>query len=183
MSNFSLEKDYSIIKNSPEDIAFRRNSNTLSILGTGVIIFGLWSIIKVLAYVALGVPLYSAADIESFDEVSLDLVMTVLEVMLAGDVIVRLIIGLYAGKEGRKQRKRVPGFYLVFTVWEILFVLFSVIAVIQQFLDARNEEFIEDYVSLFMELSSLVILIEVFIAALSVRRYKKRALDLIRRQK
>ena len=94
--------------------------------------------------------------------------------MLAGDVIVRLIIGICSVVEGRNHDKRAPGFYLVFAVWEILFGILSVIAVIYHFLTLEDDTFIEVYVSFFMELTSLAILVEVYIAALSVRRYKKR---------
>lgn len=163
-----------IVSNSPEAVKFRRNSSTLRILGAGVIIYGFWSVIKVIAYVVLGIPLYSAADIENLGEITIDFLLAVLAVLMAGDVIVRLIIGIFAWIEGRRQDKRAPGFYLIFTVWEILFCIFSVYSVIAQFLTLSNDTFIEVYVSLFMELTSLVILIEVYIAALSVRRYKKR---------
>lgn len=160
--------------NSPEAINFRRNSNTLSILGAGVIIFGFWSVIKIVTYSVLGIPLYTEADVEAAGGVSIDIIVTVLYCLLAGDIIVRLIIGLIAGAEGRDHSKRKRGFYLGFMVWEIIFQIFSVFTVIAQFLSLNDDTFVEVYVSLFMELSSLLILIEVYIAALSVRRYKKR---------
>ena len=160
--------------NSPEAINFRRNSNTLSILGAGVIIFGFWSVIKIVTYSVLGVPLYTEADVEAAGGVSIDIIVTVLYCLLAGDIIVRLIVGLCARAEGKHHEKRQKGFYLGFTVWEILFEIFSVYSVIVQFLNLNDKDCIEVYVSIFMELSSLLILIEVYIAALSVRRYKKR---------
>jgi hypothetical protein len=179
-----VELTEDIIRNSPETLKFRHNSDTLTVLGAGVIIYGFWSVIKVVAYVVLGIPIYSTADVEYLDgAVTIDFIMGVLAVMLAGDVIVRLIIGLCSGAEGRRHDKRVPGFYLVFTVWEILFCLFSVSSVVYQFLTLEDDTYIEVYVSFFMELTSLAILIEVYIAALSVRRYKKRMAKKLKEQK
>lgn len=160
--------------NSPEAVNFRRNSSTLSILGTGVIIFGFWSVIKIVTYVALGIPLYSDADIAEVDGMTIEILMTVLYCMLAGDIIVRLIAGLCARAEGKNHIKRQKVFYLGFIVWEIIFQIYSVSAVIAQFLSLKDDTYVETYVSLFMELSSMLILIEVYIAALSVRKYKKR---------
>ena len=162
-----------IVSNTPEDINFRRNSNTLSILGAGVIIFGFWSVIKIFTYSALGIPIYTESDVEAAGNVSIEIILYVLYGLLAGDVIVRLIVGLCAGAEGRDHDKKHNGLYLGFTVWEILFEIFCVVSVIIQFLTLTDDKFIEVYVSLFMELSSLLILIEVYIAALSVRKYKK----------
>ena len=170
----NIRQDNTIVLNSPEDIDFRRNSSTLSILGAGVIIFGFWSIVKIVTYSVLGIPLYTEADVEAAGGVSIDIIVNVLYCMLAGDILVRLVVGLCARAEGQDHNKRKSGLYLGFTIWEIIFEVFSVISVIVQFLSLNDDTFIEVYVSLFMELSSLLILIEVYIAALSVRRYKKR---------
>ena len=170
----NIRQDNTIVLNSPEDIDFRRNSSTLSILGAGVIIFGFWSIVKIVTYSVLGIPLYTEADVEAAGGVSIDIIVNVLYCILAGDIIVRLVVGLCARAEGQDHNKRKSGLYLGFTIWEIIFEVFSVISVIVQFLSLKDDTFIEVYVSLFMELSSLLILTEVYIAALSVRRYKKR---------
>jgi len=170
----SIIQDNAIEMNSPEAVNFRRNSSTLSILGIGVIIFGFWSVIKIVTYVMLGIPIYNDADIAGVDGMTIELLMTVLYCMLAGDVIVRLIAGLCARAEGKNHNKRQKGFYLGFIVWEILFQIYSVYTVIMQFLSIKDDTYVETYVSLFMELSSMLILIEVYIAALSVRKYKKR---------
>ena len=170
----SIIQNNAIELNSPETVNFRRNSSTLRILGTGVILYGFWSVIKIATYVALGIPLYSDAEIAAVDGMTLEILMTVLYCMLAGDVIVRLIVGLCARAEGKNHDKRQKGFYLGFIVWEIIFQIYSVSAVIAQFLSLKDDTYVETYVSLFMELSSLLILIEVYIAALSVRKYKKR---------
>ena len=165
-----------ILQNAPESIRFRRDSNTLRILGAGVIIYGFWSVFKVLAEAFFGVPLFTSADLKELEGTGVDmnLLLIILSVLLAGDVIVRLIVGLCSIAEGRKQDKRINRIYLVFAVWEILFEVFSVVSVVVQMMKEEERSFLEVYISFFMELSALVILVEVFIAAISVRKYKKR---------
>ena len=63
-----------ILENSPEAIRYRRNLNTLSILGVGVIVFGFWGIIKIAAELFLGVDLYSSVDMEGFSEFEITIV-------------------------------------------------------------------------------------------------------------
>ena len=162
-----------ILQNDPRSVNFRRNSNTLVILGTAVIVFGLWNIIKVVAYSILGIPIYDLSDLEGVEaedeQFFMIFIMIILYITLAGDAVVRFIAGHNARAEGLGKKRSKA--YLFFLVWEILFGIFTVGSVISEMF-ASPESFEDYYVSLFMELSSLVILIEVFIAALSVRKYK-----------
>ena len=176
MVNESISEK-TILKNAPESIRFRRDSHTLSILGMGVILFGFWSVFKVLAQAVLGVPLFTSTDLKELEGTGVDMnvLIIVLSALLAGDVIVRLIVGLCSMAEGRNHEKRIKRIYLVFAVWEILFEVFSVISVFIQMMKEEERSFLEMYISFFMELSALVILLEVYIAAISVRKYKKLA--------
>lgn len=176
MVNESFSEN-AILKNAPESVRFRRDSNTLSILGMGVILFGFWSVFRVLTQVVLGVPLFTSTDLKELEGtgVGMDLLIIILSVLLAGDVIVRLIVGLCSMAEGRNHTRCISRIYLVFAVWEILFEVFSVISVFIQMMKEEERSFLEMYISFFMELSALVILVEVYIAAINVRKYKKRA--------
>ncbi|MBQ2066966.1 MAG: hypothetical protein II496_05535, partial [Clostridiales bacterium] len=105
----------------------------------------------------------------------LPIIMAVLYVMLAADVIVRLIVGLNARAEGRGRSR--SAFYLVFNLWMIFFGIFNVGSIVWQCFEVGYTEALFDYLlMLFMEASSLAITIEVYAAALSVRRYKLREL-------
>lgn len=162
-----------LIKNDPESVGFRRNSKTLVILGMGVIIFGFWSVIKVAAYTLMGIPLFDATEMKDIGPEQMPFLMTLLVIILTGDVIVRLIVGISARKEGLGRKVRSG--YLILNVWLILFGLFTVGSVIREIFVLELSESPEDYfTSLFLELSSLVITLEVFISALSVRRYKRK---------
>jgi hypothetical protein len=163
------------LQNDDATIKFRRNSRTLADLGTGIIVFGFWSIIKLATYLILNIPIYDLSEIEDMDQSDLPIVMGMLYVMLAIDVVVRLIVGLNARAEGRGRKR--SSLYLIFNVWLILFGLFSVGSVIWEcFESIMTESFFDYLLTLFMECSSLAITIEVYIAALSVRRYKLKEL-------
>ena len=168
-----------ILKNSPEAIKFRRNSSTLTIFGAGVMIFGFWNIIKLLGYVLLDIPLYSAEQLAGMDQETQNVITVIVAVLLIGDTIVRVIVGLSARAESRHQTRLFPRFYLFFLVWEILFEIYAVGSVIAELtVILTYSSFEDDFVSLFMELTSLVILIEVYIAALGARKYKRHAAKL-----
>lgn len=165
-----------ILNNSPEALKFRRNCSTLTIFGTGVIVFGFWGIIKVLAYVLLGIPLYSEGQLAMMEPEMYDFLMIVLAILIAGDAIVRLIVGLSARAEGKRHTRLFPKFYLFFTVWELLFEIYTVFSLILELLVLKTyTAFEDDFISLIVELTSLAVLIEVYLAALSVRKYKKHA--------
>lgn len=160
-----------VLKNDPESIRYRRNSNTLTILGAGVSIYGFWGIIKLFAQFALGVQVFDPSDEEALGNIGMIFVMFTLVILLAFDVLLRLFVGLRARRDG--QGKKVGISYLIFDVWLMLGSVASVALVISSILEGSGA-FFDNFVALFMELSSLGICLEVFIAAVSVRRYRAR---------
>ena len=168
-----------ILKNSPEAIKFRRNLSTLTIYGAGVIVFGFWNIIKVLGFVLLDIPLFTPGQLASIEPEAYSFITITFAVLLAGDTVVRLIIGLSARAESRNRSRLFPRFYLFFLVWEIIFEVYACLSVIWELLVLQTySSFEDDFISLFMELTSLVVLIEVYIAALGSRKYKRLAAKL-----
>lgn len=163
-----------ILQNDKRSIRYRRDCSTLVILGTGVIVFGFWSVIKLAAYLILDIPIFDVSEMEDMGEADLPMLMTILYIMTTGDVLVRLFVGLNAISEGRSKTGRLNGgLYLAFNVWMIIFSIYSVGAFIWQLTElVILDDIIEYYLLLFMEISSLVIVIEVYAAALSARHYK-----------
>ena len=164
-----------VLQNDKASIKFRRNSNTLVDLGTGIIIFGFWSIVKLATYTILDIPIYDLSEFDDLDQGDLPFIMALLYIFLAGDVLVRIIVGLNARAEGR-GKSRSP-LYLFFNVWMIFFGLYTVGSLVWEcFMAGYTETLFDLLLMLFMEISSLVITIEVYVAALSVRRYKLKEL-------
>lgn len=160
-----------ILQNDPDSIKYRKNVDNLVILGTGVILFGFWSIMKFIAYLALDIPLYDEGMFEDMDPIGTVFVMIFVAIFYVIDMIIRLIVGLGARAEGKGIRR--PGkAYLFFNIWLIVFSIISVI-IAANFFVASNGMTYSNLISLFMELSSLLILLEVFISALYVRKYRR----------
>ena len=158
-----------VLQNDPESVRYRRNLNTLVILGTGVSVFGFWGIIKLFTQIVLGIQIFDPSDEEALGDFGMIIAMTTLVILMAFDVLLRLFVGLRARRDG--QGKKVGKAYLIFDVWLMLGSIASVLIVVSSILEGSGP-FFDNYISLFMELSSLVICLEVFIAAISVRRYR-----------
>ena len=162
-----------ILDNSPEAVRYRRNLNTLSILGTGVIVFGFWGIIKIAAEFFLGIDVFNPEDIKDLNELGLKIVNITLFVVLTVDIILRIIVGIKAKRE--EHGKKTGRGYLVIILWLVLSSSVNVTAAAWEIITMRAA-FFEYFVAIFMELSSLVVSLEVFIAAVSVRRYRRKYL-------
>ena len=89
----------SILKNDKDSIKYRRNLNTLVVLGTGVIIFGFWGIIKIIAQAFFGLQIIDPADLEGLGPVGVVITMILTAAILSLDVILRLYVGLRARRE------------------------------------------------------------------------------------
>ena len=73
-----MEEDINtLLDNKPEAMRYRRSLSTLIILGTGVIVFGFWGIIKLAAQLFFGIELFKPEDLEGFDETA-KIIVTVL---------------------------------------------------------------------------------------------------------
>jgi len=160
-----------ILKNDPASVKYRRNKNILNVLGSGVIMFGFWTIIKIIAQVLLG---DQYIDRESIMELGIGgtiFVVFVVAFVFSIDFIMRLYVGLRARRESRGQK--VGSGHLVVSVFLILGSLLSIGVVIWNIMDTQGD--LDDNIAaIFLELSSLVITLEVFMASVSVKRYRKK---------
>ena len=160
-----------ILRNDAGSVKYRRNLNTLVVLGTGVALFGFWGIIKLIAQVLLGYQVVDPAQLEDLEPEGVVFVMFFVAAVLSIDVILRFYAGLRMRREGLGKKTGIG--HLIVTVFLILGSLFTVSFVTFAILNAEGG-LEENFVGLFMELSSLVITIEVFVASLKVRRYRKK---------
>ena len=153
-------EDNTILKNDKETVKYRRNLNTLVVFGTGVVLFGFWGIIKLIAQILLGFQIVDPELLDGLDPAGIVFVMFFVAAVLAIDVILRLYAGLRARREGY-GKKTGAGHRIV-----LVLLIISIMT--------ASGDLEENITGLFMELSSLVITLEVFMASVSVRKYRKR---------
>lgn len=145
----------------------RRNQNYLVIIGTGVIVFGLWSVIKTLMLLVLGTQGVSGY----FDSVSssgmpMEMSYLLLMLLLSADLLVRLYVGVSARAEGFGAKK--GNVYVVFAVLLCLFHLAVIVmGVASRFRYYDSPE--DAAVSFLMDLTSLVTLVELVNSIVKVR--------------
>lgn len=164
-----MEND--ILKNDAGSVKYRRNLNTLVVLGTGVMMFAVWGIIKLIAEILLGFQFIEPEDLEDLGTEGIVFVTAFVAIVLSIDVILRLYVGIRARREG--HGKKVGVGHLIVSVLLIIESVFTTAFVIWTIV-TQTEGMEDPFVALLMELSSLVITLEVFMASISVRRYRRR---------
>lgn len=182
-------KWFYMINNTEDQINIRRAQDTLVNVGTGVILFGSWEVIKVmLTMIANRAKLldYMKSNIETvtdgpvFSDTALFLIFFSMAMVFYGfGLVSRIIIGRSAIAEGKG--KKTGSVYLVLTAVMILIGVSSfwgdLLLLMGKNAGAVGEDLLlkdVSIVSLFIELTSLVMLIEMAAAAIKVKRYKRR---------
>lgn len=151
----------------------RRNQYTLIITGAGVIIFGVWSLVKTLLLMVFA-PSYMHTYFNPEDIWSDKLVMTIIYIIVVLISIIGLLIQLYIGrsaiKEARGKRKR--SLYLVIAVIEMFFLAVSILSTLF-FLGSTEQYLLNSIVSMFIDFTLFVIFLELFISSRRLRKIRK----------
>lgn len=143
----------------------RRYQNLLTVSGLGVIIFGLWSVLKSILLLFMKEGILSEIPDDTFVRVMFFLI---LGGILLIDVLIRLYVGLSARAEGFGKKK---GYGYV--VIAILMALASLTSLVLIFFDSNEQSLWELIVSVIVEATSLVVTIELLVAAFTVKKLKK----------
>lgn len=148
-----------------KEIRLRRYQNLLTISGLGVIAFGAWSVLKTILL------LFFRKDyLERIPDDNLFRV--ILFVMIGGillfDFAIRLFVGLSARAEGKGKKK---GY--AYIVIAILMALFSLASLVMIFFDTSYTSIPELIVSVIVEATSLIVIIELLVGAFTVKKLQK----------
>ena len=143
----------------------RRYQNLLTVSGLGVIIFGLWSVLKTILLLFMKEGILSEIPDDTFVRV---MFFVILGGILLIDVLIRLYVGLSARAEGFGKKK---GYGYV--VIAILMALASLTSLVLIFFDTNEQSLWELIVSVIVEATSLVVTIELLVAAFTVKKLKK----------
>ena len=150
--------------NSNLQIQLRKNQNTLIVVGLGVIAFGVWSVIKsVLLTTLTGDTLANITEQGTAVTVAF---WIMLGIVLAIDLRLRLYVGLAAINEGRGRKKR-----KAYIVWAFLMAFMGALAVVIGLATIGSSEAIgTTVVTVIVETTSCVLLVEMALAALKVKK-------------
>ena len=157
------------VNNDPDSVRIRKNKSTILLTGAGVAAFGIWSVIKVvMEFVLSPIDEKLATDLIAVGPIGEIFIAIVLIIMIMTDVILRIFIFFCARKESKGYKAK----GLMFTSFLLIagslgsLVIFLLNAAL---VDGAGFD-IEDMVSLFVEITSLVITFEMIAATLNNRK-------------
>jgi hypothetical protein len=160
-------------KNDELEIQLRKNMDTLKIVGKGVIVFGIWTIIKVVLYSTLQWDsIYeSMADEELTRGETLLVYVFLLFIIFGSDIAIRLYVGCSAIAEGRGRRKR-PVYIVAAFILLIFSVAWTVLSVLPA--DDTYQSPLDTVMTVIVEATSCITLLEMCLSAIRVRRLRRR---------
>ncbi len=163
------------------DKLLRRNENTLVIVGTGVILYGLWSVVKTLflALQELHRQSMDSSVLAMMQPFSPEIAKTVffllgvllLVILLAADILLRLYVGLSARAEGFGRKKKGYGYLVIAALMAVASVTTLVAAVIS--IPSSLDTIEDKIVTIIVELTSCITMTEMIISALKVKKLRK----------
>ena len=158
--------------NNELQIKLRKNRDTLKIVGSGVIAFGIWSVIKALLYSELNMGTFLASIEESpvLTEAMLKTAFRIIiAIILLIDLAIRLFVGLSAIGEGRGKRKHYVYIAMAFLIAAVSFI--SVFFLILK--PGEDSSLLELVVTLVIEVTSAVTLMQMCFSAIRVKKLYK----------
>ena len=150
----------------------RRKQVTLVTLGTGVILFGVWSVVKSLLYFRTN--LFADLDTQVEPELLPYMLATVVIVALfvLADLGIRLKIGRRARAEGMGRRQK-NGYLILAALIVLVNIIGDLLGVYYIVKNGVPEQSGLDYVvSVLVDLSSTVLLAELIVTVLRVRKLR-----------
>ena len=150
------------------DAKIRKAQVNLMTLGAGVSLFGLWIFVKF----ALTYILYGAQIDEAMDDTEMLIVQIVVWFFTVTSLLIRIYIGISARSESKGKRKN--GFYLFLTGMIGTIELAAVIIDISG-LFLSPQKFINIFITLIIDSTALVFLVELMVNAIIIRSLRKKA--------
>ena len=143
----------------------RRYQNLLTVSGLGVIAFGVWSVLKTLLVFFFNKEEFGEMPEETWARV---IMFVILGALLLIVFLIHLFVGLSARAEGFGKKK---GY--AYIVVAILMTCMSVASIVMIFLEIKETSIMELTVSLIVEATSLIVMIELLVAAFTVKKLRR----------
>lgn len=156
----------------------RRYQNLLVCVGSGIILFGLWTLVKgvmtiILYKEELQEFLLSLGTREEELALMIELVSYFLIILCCLDLALRLAVGLSARREGRARDQKRHWAFLVFGAVLLTLTLTSLTMDLKDFNENFNSIF-DGIITVAIDATSVVMIIELFVAGAKVKYLKKK---------
>jgi uncharacterized membrane protein len=163
------------IYNDPAAVRLRKDENTLVVVGGGVILFGVWSLVKALLYlISDRTEIIEEIPYDEIGKAGVIVVVAAVFLILMADLAVRLYVGMSARAEGRGHKK--SPVYLILTGVMVLGSLITLFILIRYGKAAAND--VPDLIiSTLIELTSMVLECEMIYAGIRVRRARTQEIN------
>lgn len=159
-----------LLKTSPEELALRRSSGALSVLGTTTIILGVWNLVKtVLSTIYMSDKARDEIS-ESVPPEAMPLFIGIIAVIAILTFALRVYIGLSARAEAAGEKKRPAYLFLTGVLFAEYFYFFYFDLLSAKELD---EQFLSILGDLFIEVTAMGVLVFLLVNAIRVRRLKR----------
>ena len=171
------------INNDLDHILMRRSQNTLIVVGTGIILFSIWTVVKTLSLVFMLKDESIAIARKAADKIGISIsdqhlyyiVLAVMLIIMFLFLAVRTYIGRAAISEGRGVRRRKG--YLILAV---ILIIINTVAVTANYLLPESQEYLGELSTnnsmpaLLIEVTSMIMMVELVFAAVRLRRARHR---------
>ena len=168
------------VNNEPKQIEIRKSQNTLIVVGTGTIIFGIWTAIKMLGMLfmlreeTVTALLAKYGPVEGISEKALFwMLVFLIALLMLLFLAVRTYVGMSAISEGRGKRPR--RFYLLLAIFMIIGSIYSfcsnLLAVgAPEQLGALTRD--QSISALIIELTSMIMMTQMVVSAVKIRKLR-----------
>ncbi len=175
-------KQMRFVNNEPEQIEIRKCQNTLIVVGAGIILFGIWTMVKTMGMLFLlrdetiAAFRNSVADIAGVSDETIFRAMVAITLIAAAVVLaVRAYIGLSAISEGRGKRRSViylllTGFLIISGISSLATDFFSMSEPEQ--LGAFTND--QSFSAAIIEATSLIMMTQMLVSSLKIRKLAHR---------
>ena len=171
------------INNDLDHILMRRSQNTLIVVGTGVILFSIWTVVKTLGLIFILKDESIAIARKVADEIGISIsdqhlyyiVLAVMLIIMLMFLAVRTYIGRAAISEGRGVRRRKG--YLILAV---IMIIINTAAVTANHLLPESQKFLGELSTnnslpaFIIEVTSMIMMAEMVFAAIRLRGARRR---------